>query len=117
MRTADPTPAWTALTAARRLWADMRAAGLVIKEQPYTLNVPRSQRGGEIVEPMISHAVVRARSSRWRRKPWKLCADGRIKIVPEHFTKVYYNWLENIQRLVHQPPAVVGAPHPGLVLR
>ena len=32
----------------------MRAEGLVIKEQPYTLNVPRSQRGGEIVEPMIS---------------------------------------------------------------
>ena len=23
--------------------------------------------------------------------------DGRIKIVPERFTKVYYNWLENIQ--------------------
>jgi len=22
---------------------------------------------------------------------------GRIRIVPERFTKVYYNWLENIQ--------------------
>lgn len=38
----------------KQLWADMKAAGLVIKEQPYTLNVPRSQRGGEIVEPMVS---------------------------------------------------------------
>ncbi len=38
----------------KKLWADMQAAGLVIKEEPYTLNVPRSQRGGEIVEPMIS---------------------------------------------------------------
>ena len=37
-----------------KLWADMQAAGLVIKEEAYTLNVPRSQRGGEIVEPMIS---------------------------------------------------------------
>ena len=26
----------------KKLWADMRAAGLVIKEEPYTLNVPRS---------------------------------------------------------------------------
>jgi valyl-tRNA synthetase len=43
--------------------------------------------------------------------------DGRIRIVPERFSKVYYNWLENIRRLVHQPPAVVGPPHPGLVLR
>jgi valyl-tRNA synthetase len=23
--------------------------------------------------------------------------DGRIRIIPEHFTKVYYNWMENIQ--------------------
>ncbi|MRR39458.1 valine--tRNA ligase, partial [bacterium] len=38
----------------KKLWEDMRAVDLVIKEQPYTLNVPRSQRGGEIVEPMIS---------------------------------------------------------------
>ncbi|GAB4504446.1 MAG: hypothetical protein Fur0043_14400 [Anaerolineales bacterium] len=29
-----------------KLWNDMKAAGLVIKEEPYTLNVPRSQRGG-----------------------------------------------------------------------
>ena len=23
--------------------------------------------------------------------------DGRIKIVPEHFEKVYFNWMENIE--------------------
>ncbi len=32
----------------------MKAAGLVLREEPYTLNVPRSQRGGEIIEPMVS---------------------------------------------------------------
>ncbi len=80
----------------KKIWADMKAAGLVIKEQPYTLNVPRSQRGGEIVEPMIS--------TQWfiKIKPLadaalEVVRDGRIKIVPERFTKVYYNWLENIQ--------------------
>jgi valyl-tRNA synthetase len=35
--------------ARQNLWNDMQAAGLVIKEEPYTLNVPRSQRGGEII--------------------------------------------------------------------
>lgn len=35
------------------LWADMGAAGLVLKEEPHTLRVPRSQRGGEIVEPLV----------------------------------------------------------------
>ena len=80
----------------KNLWEDMRLAGLVIKEEPYTLNVPRSQRGGEIVEPMIS--------TQWfvRIEPLAQAAlqavrDGRIRIVPERFTKVYFNWLENIQ--------------------
>ena len=80
----------------KKIWADMRAAGLVIKEEPYNMRVPRSQRGGEIVEPMIS--------TQWfiKIKPLAEAAlaavhDGRIKIIPEHFEKVYFNWLENIQ--------------------
>jgi valyl-tRNA synthetase len=80
----------------KKIWTDMREAGLVIREQPYKINVPRSQRGGEIVEPMIS--------TQWfiRIQPLADAAleavrSGKIKFVPEHFTKVYYNWLENIQ--------------------
>ncbi len=82
--------------ARRNLWADMDKAGLVIKEEPYTLKVPRSQRGGEIIEPMVS--------TQWFVQIQPL-ADaalaavqaGQIRIVPERFTKVYYNWLENIE--------------------
>jgi valyl-tRNA synthetase len=80
----------------KNLWKDMQEAGLVIKEEPYTLNVPRSQRGGEIVEPMIS--------TQWfvSIRPMAEAAleavrSGRIRIVPERFTRVYYNWLENIE--------------------
>ncbi len=80
----------------KKIWKDMRAAGLVIKEEPYLLNVPRSQRGGEIIEPLIS--------TQWfvRIKPLAEAAlqavrDGRIRIVPDRFTKVYYNWMENIE--------------------
>ena len=82
--------------ARKNLWEDMRLAGLTLKEEPYTLNVPRSERGGEIVEPMIS--------TQWFVKIQPLAEaalnavrDGRIRIVPERFTKVYYNWLENIE--------------------
>ena len=80
----------------KKLWVDMKDAGLVIKEEAYKMNVPRSQRSGEIIEPMVS--------TQWfaRMKPLADMAleavrDGRITIIPEHFTKVYYNWLENIQ--------------------
>ncbi len=89
-------PVWTASSAAKNCGSDMKAAGLVIKEEPYTLNVPRSERGGEIVEPMVSE--------QWfvKIKPLAEPAlaavrDGRIRIIPERFEKVYYNWMENIK--------------------
>ena len=80
----------------QKLWADMQAADMTIRSQPHTLNVPRSQRGGEIVEPMIS--------TQWyvNVKPMADMAldavhRGRIRIVPERFVKVWDNWLENIR--------------------
>ncbi len=84
------------IDARKNLWADMKAAGLVIKTEPYTTTIPRSQRGGEIVEPMISE--------QWFVKIESLAKagldavhDGRIKIVPERFEKIYFNWLDNIK--------------------
>jgi len=80
----------------RRLWEDMERAGLTIKTEPYRITIPRSQRGGEIIEPMVS--------TQWfvRMKPLaelglEAVRSGRIRIIPERFTKVYYNWLENIR--------------------
>jgi valyl-tRNA synthetase len=79
-----------------KLWADMETAGLTIKKENHTLSVPRSQRGGEIIEPMVSR--------QWfvNAKPpagLALAAvhSGRIRIVPERFVKIWDNWLENIK--------------------
>jgi valyl-tRNA synthetase len=80
----------------KNIWADMEAAGLTIKKQSYHLNVPRSQRGGEIVEPMISTQWF-VRIQPMAEAGLAAVRDGRITIVPERFTKVYYNWLENIE--------------------
>ncbi len=80
----------------KKLWADMQAAGLTIKTEPYNTTIPHAQRGGEVIEPMIS--------TQWyiKTKPLAQAAmaavrDGRIRIVPERFNKVYFNWLENIR--------------------
>ena len=79
--------------ARKNLWADMKKAGLVIKTEPYRTTIPRSQRGGEIVEPMIS--------TQWfvtieplAQAALEAVKDGRIRIVPERFEKVYFNWLD-----------------------
>ncbi|NDJ77565.1 MAG: valine--tRNA ligase [Chloroflexi bacterium] len=82
--------------ARKKLWADMDAAGMVIETKPHTHVVPRAQRGGEIVEPLIS--------TQWfvtihplAERAIEAVRTGAIKIVPEHFEKVYFNWMENIE--------------------
>jgi valyl-tRNA synthetase len=80
----------------KNLWEDMRTVGIVIKEQDYVLNIHARQRGGEIIEPMISTQWF-VRMETLAQPALEAVRSGRIRIVPEHFTKVYYNWLENIQ--------------------
>jgi valyl-tRNA synthetase len=82
--------------ARKNIWADMKAAGLVIKTEPYTTTIPRSQRGGEIVEPMISEQWF-VKMESLANAGLEAVRDGRIKIVPERFEKVYFNWLDNIK--------------------
>src|SRR5512134_554220 len=79
--------------ARKNLWSDMKAAGLVIKEEPYRTTIPRSQRGGEIVEPMISTQWL-VKIEPLAKAALEAVRDGRIKIVPERFEKVYFNWLD-----------------------
>ena len=82
--------------ARKAIWADMETAGLVIREEAYLMNVPRSQRGGEIVEPLVS--------TQWFVKMDSLAEmagesvrKGEVTFVPERFTKVFLNWMDNIQ--------------------
>lgn len=82
--------------ARKKLWDDMEAAGMTIKAEKYITRIPRSQRGGEIVEPLISTQWF-VKMDDIAAKGLKAVREGDIKIVPERFTKVYYHWLENIQ--------------------
>lgn len=82
--------------ARKAIWQDMQEAGLVLKEEPYLMNIPRSQRGGEIVEPLISTQwFVRMKTLADRAA--EAVRTGEIKFVPERFAKVFINWMENIQ--------------------
>ncbi len=82
--------------ARKNLVADLEKEALLVKTVPHTLSVGISQRGREVIEPLLSE--------QWfvRAKPLAELAlaavkDGRTKIIPERFEKVYYHWLENIE--------------------
>ncbi len=75
-----------------RLWEDMRRNGFVISEEEHMQRIPVSQRGGEVIEPMVS--------TQWFVKTGKMAQaamdavkKGEIEIVPERFEKIWYNWL------------------------
>lgn len=69
--------------------------------------MPRSQRGGEVVEPLVSEQWF-VKMEPLAKPALAAVADGSIRIVPERFEKTYNFWLENIKvRPRHQGNLVV----------
>ncbi|PRW33017.1 valyl-tRNA synthetase [Chlorella sorokiniana] len=93
---AGPYAGLDRFAARKQLWADMEAQGLVIKSEPYQMRVPRSQRGGEIVEPLVREQWF-VRMEPLAKPALEAVASGAIRILPERFEKVYNFWLENIK--------------------
>ncbi|KUG02933.1 valyl-trna synthetase [hydrocarbon metagenome] len=79
-----------------RIVKDLEQQGLLLKVSDHSHAVGHCQRCATIIEPMIS--------MQWfvKMKPLAEPAiqkvlDGEIRFVPERFTKIYINWMENIR--------------------
>jgi valyl-tRNA synthetase len=79
-----------------QLWKDMGDEGLVLKEEPYTLRVPRSQRGGEVIEPIVSEQWF-CKMDSMAEPSLKAVETGELTIVPQRFEKIYKSWLTDIR--------------------
>ncbi len=84
------------LSARKAIVEKLKELGNLVKIEDYKHNVGHCQRCHHTIEPKIS--------TQWfvRMKPLaepaiKAVRDGEIKFVPERFSKIYYNWMENIQ--------------------
>jgi valyl-tRNA synthetase len=82
--------------ARERVVEDLQKGGFIEKIVDFTHSVGHCQRCGTITEPLIS--------SQWfvkiqplAKKAIKAVKEGEIKIVPKHFEKIYFHWLENIK--------------------
>jgi valyl-tRNA synthetase len=82
--------------ARKQVLKDLQEEHLLVSEKPYKLRVPRSGRTGAIVEPLLTDQWFVAMES-LARKGLEVVAKGEVSFVPEHWTKVYNEWLENIQ--------------------
>jgi valyl-tRNA synthetase len=94
--------------ARKQVVADLEALGLLESVKPHKLMVPRGDRTGVAIEPMLTDQWFVAMSKpapEGTFNPGKSIAEtaldvvrsGEIKFVPENWTTTYYQWLENIQ--------------------
>ncbi len=99
-RVVAPAPeAYVGLTvkeARKAVLADLEAAGLLVKIEDHVLNVGRSQRSGEIIEPLPSTQWY-VKVGPMAEKALDAVRKGDTVIYPEHRTADYYRWMENIR--------------------
>jgi valyl-tRNA synthetase len=82
--------------ARKRIVADLEAQGLLEAITEHTSMIPKGDRSGVVVEPLLT--------DQWyvRAKPLAEPAiaaveQGRVKFVPESWSKTYFEWMHNIQ--------------------
>ena len=88
--------------ARRRVVEELDALGVLEKVETHSHSVGHCQRCATVVEPLISmqwfvNIGNHEEPGTIAGKAYRAVTGGDIRIVPERFTRVYLNWLENIR--------------------
>ena len=89
--------------ARKQVVADLDAQGYLVKTDKHKLKVPRGDRTGVIIEPMLTDQWFVAMSKpsadgkSITQKALDVVASGEIKFYPENWVNTYNQWLNNIQ--------------------
>ncbi len=89
--------------ARKAIVADLEALGLLEKIDKHKLKVPRGDRTGVVIEPMLTDQWFVAMSKRGKdgksitEQALEVVANGEIKFHPENWVNTYNQWLNNIQ--------------------
>ncbi len=85
-----------ALEARRRVVADLKAQGLLVKEEPYTHEVGHCSRCDAVIEPLISDQWW-LRMDVMRDKAMAASAAGKVRWHPERYERTYLDWLRGLR--------------------
>jgi len=80
----------------KAILADLEKEGLLEKIEPYVHSVGHCDRCQTIIEPIASKQWF-IRMPPLAEPAIKAVTEGRIKIIPERFTKTYLNWMGDIR--------------------
>ncbi|MEW6111629.1 MAG: valine--tRNA ligase [Thermodesulfobacteriota bacterium] len=76
--------------------AELDQKGFLVGTEPYNVGLGRCYRCKEVVEPLISKQWF-VKAEPLAREAIAAVEDGRTRIIPEHWTKTYYEWMNNIR--------------------
>ena len=76
--------------------AEMDAAGLLERIDKHKLMVPRGDRSGAILEPLLTDQWY-VRIEPLAKPAIEAVEQGRIRFVPENWSKTYFEWMRNIR--------------------
>ena len=74
---------------------DLEEQGYLVKVEDYSHNVGTCYRCGTIVEPLSSPQWF-VKMEPLAKRAIEVVKDGRVKFVPDRFSKTYLNWMENV---------------------
>lgn len=82
---------------ARKVITDeLQAIGALVKIEEHKNNVGGCYRCGTVVEPRVSKQWF-VKMEPLAKRALEVVRDGKVKIMPKRWEKVYYHWLENIR--------------------
>jgi valyl-tRNA synthetase len=79
-----------------RVLADLKDKRLLEKIEPYSHSVGHCCRCQTMIEPKVSLQWF-VRTQPLAKAAIEVVKEGRVAIIPERFTKIYFDWMENIR--------------------
>ncbi|MBI2303784.1 MAG: valine--tRNA ligase [Chloroflexi bacterium] len=93
---AGPYEGWDRFACREAILEDLKGEGLLEKVEPHHHAVGHCVRCRTPVEPMVSKQWF-VSTTPLAGPAIEAVTQGRIRIIPEHFVKIYLNWMENIR--------------------
>ncbi|MCR4420522.1 MAG: valine--tRNA ligase [Clostridia bacterium] len=75
---------------------DLAGRGLLLRQERYRHSVGRCYRCGTVIEPLVSEQWF-VRMEPLAEPARQAVLEGRVRFIPERFTRVFLNWLDGIR--------------------
>jgi len=82
--------------ARKKIVTDLQAKGFLVKIEKHQLKVPKGDRSGSVIEPYLTDQWF-VKTKELADPAMQAVIDGKLKFIPNNWSKTYLQWLENIE--------------------